>query len=419
MFPELNGLKRKASGRMLGHVSVFFDFDWKSRFGHNMAKFPNGSFLGRRLHALGQRTGKTPLLWLTSFPENEERMLENETHVCWVINVDDYLANASRDPSLAYLAHGVDDPSAVSLVKKLLADPDRRHALITEAFLLQLVADWVAEDPERHRAVLRALSSDHAPSVGVLDPYRAVEGLRALSGLGDSDRVSVAVRMLELLGDSTADELAAAVQHVDGEVVAMLATASTLADYRRALAALSELVHANATEPTLQAQLEKMPWVFGSEYSAREDRRTWVRDQQTDFMMRRTTDNHIELIEIKRAFEDDLFADDPSHRGSLYPRPELAKVLGQVMNYLEQIDAKRVHIEADDHVPALKVRAKIIIGRDSADGRQQLALRRLNGHLHRIEVLTYDQLLRIGERTLGFLTTSNGDTSRRLSRGNG
>jgi hypothetical protein len=41
----------------------------------------------------------------------------------------------------------------------------------------------------------------------------------------------------------------------------------------------------------------------------------------------------------------------------------------------------------------------VIIGRDG-EVDQQKAHRNFNGHLHRIEVLTFDQLLRIADRVL-------------------
>jgi hypothetical protein len=49
-----------------------------------------------------------------------------------------------------------------------------------------------------------------------------------------------------------------------------------------------------------------------------------------------------------------------------------------------------------------KIRAKIIIGRDGNQAQQQ-ALRRFNGHLHRIEVLTFDQLSCIAGRVVSYL----------------
>ncbi|MFM7370106.1 MAG: Shedu anti-phage system protein SduA domain-containing protein, partial [Sphaerospermopsis kisseleviana] len=144
------------------------------------------------------------------------------------------------------------------------------------------------------------------------------------------------------------------------------------------------------------------PWMFGSEYSAILDRRTWTRDEQQDFVVRRTTDNYMEIIEIKTPLEGKpLFIYDKSHK-SYYPAVELSKVIGQVQNYLEKLDGDRNSILANDGEDTNKIRAKIIIGRDG-DKDQQKALRRLNGHLYRIEIITFDQLLRIAQNVLNYL----------------
>ncbi len=45
----------------------------------------------------------------------------------------------------------------------------------------------------------------------------------------------------------------------------------------------------------------------------------------------------------------------------------------------------------------MKIRARAIVGRDGSE-EHQAALRNFNAHLHRIEILTYDQLLKIAER---------------------
>ena len=142
--------------------------------------------------------------------------------------------------------------------------------------------------------------------------------------------------------------------------------------------------------------------MFGSEYSELLDRRRFTRDETLDFMLRRTTDHFLEVIEIKTPLQGaSLFRFDADHN-CYYISSELAKALAQVEKYLERLDAKRAEILMDDHEDTLKIRGKLIIGRDG-DAKQQHALRRLNGHLHRIEVLTLDQLLRIAENVLSYL----------------
>jgi hypothetical protein len=71
------------------------------------------------------------------------------------------------------------------------------------------------------------------------------------------------------------------------------------------------------------------------------------------------------------------------------------------MHYLGQIDRDEYRIFAEDRERVTKIRAKIIIGRDG-DEQQIEALCRLNGHLHRIEVTTFDQLVKIARRVIRY-----------------
>jgi hypothetical protein len=119
-------------------------------------------------------------------------------------------------------------------------------------------------------------------------------------------------------------------------------------------------------------------------------------------MLHRTTDDYLELIEIKTPLgSKPPFIEDSSH-DCLYPRRELSAVLGQVTHYLEKLDATRHTIRSEDGEDVNKICAKIVIGRDG-DAEQIAVLRRFNGHLHRIEILTFDQLVRIARRVLAFM----------------
>lgn len=181
------------------------------------------------------------------------------------------------------------------------------------------------------------------------------------------------------------------------------AAALNLATYKSAVEELRMLINDNSVgERSFQNLLSENPWMFGSEYSELLDRRRWTRDEEQDFVVRRTTDNYIELIEIKTPLRGrPLFRHDQSHN-TFYPGMDLSKVLGQVENYIEKIDRSRDAILANDGEDTTKIRAKIIIGQDN-DQDQQEALRRFNGHLHRIEILTFDQLLKIAQRVLNYL----------------
>lgn len=190
----------------------------------------------------------------------------------------------------------------------------------------------------------------------------------------------------------------------DPHLFAEAAAALNLVTYKNAVIQLKSLVESeeDIREATFQSLLAEHPWMFGSEYSELLDRRRWTRDEQQDFVVRRTTDGYIELIEIKTTLGNrPLFRHDESHN-SYYPGVELSKVVGQVQKYIERLEADRNSILANDGEDTSKIRAKIIIGRDG-ELTQQQALRRFNGHLHRIEVLTFDQLLNMAQRVLDYL----------------
>jgi len=78
------------------------------------------------------------------------------------------------------------------------------------------------------------------------------------------------------------------------------------------------------------------------------------------------------------------------------------------MRDLEALDENVLGIQARDGEDVRKIRARIIIGRDG-NKEQVVALRRLNGHLHRVEVMTFDMLLRIGQRVLDAIGTGHSD----------
>lgn len=227
---------------------------------------------------------------------------------------------------------------------------------------------------------------------------------RALEALSPSARVDILADLLEgVAGDPKLLQALAKRAHKDPELFAEAATALNLATYHRAVQRLNNLIDAPAVgEAQFQAHLQANPWMFGSEYSRVLERRRWTRDEQQDFIARRTTDGFIELIEIKTPLNGSpLFLRDKSHQ-SYYPCSELAKALGQVQKYIERLDADRDKILVLDGEDTAKIRAKLVIGR-TIDDEQEHALRCLNGHLHRIEIITFDQLLRIAQRVTQYL----------------
>lgn len=237
--------------------------------------------------------------------------------------------------------------------------------------------------------------------IGSEDYAKLEHLLGVLPNLSSSDKLALVRTVLSQLEGkpSVVEEFVAAFQGGNAQTIRNIAVAARAVAYQAACKELQRLVEADGTtEQELQQHLKSNPWMFGSEYSELLDRRTWTRDDKLDFMLRRTVDGYIEIIEIKTAFKDALFIHDASH-DSYHPSAKLSPVLGQVIRYIEEVERNRDSILAKDKEDTLKIRARVIIGR-SGDDRNRAALRNLNAHLNRIEVITYDQLLHIACRVL-------------------
>lgn len=137
------------------------------------------------------------------------------------------------------------------------------------------------------------------------------------------------------------------------ELLKNIAVAARMVNYRRAYEKLRILVFNNTREEhAIQGVLAEHPWLFGSEYSELIPRRTWTRDDRLDFMLRRSIDGYLEIIEIKTPFPEALMLYDQSHN-SYYPSARLSPVIGQVMHYIEEVERQRDHIVAYEMVMIL------------------------------------------------------------------
>ena len=226
--------------------------------------------------------------------------------------------------------------------------------------------------------------------------------LDAISDIGSSEKFSLLGSVISHIesNQSNIPEFIKAFEDSNKDTLKHISAATRIVEYKEAIFELRNLIELpNTLEGTFQKHLEKNPWMFGSEYSECLKRKTWTRDDRLDFMMRKTVDDYVEIIEIKKSFTDNLFTYDKSH-DSYYQSAKLSAVIGQVVRYIEEIERQRDSILVSEGFDTLKIRAKIIVGRDNGPEHAK-ALRNLNSHLHRIEIITYDQLLKVSERILG------------------
>ena len=148
-----------------------------------------------------------------------------------------------------------------------------------------------------------------------------------------------------------------------------------------------------------QKWIYKNNWLFGVQYKRPIEKiKINISGIMPDYLFP-TLDGFVDVLEIKLP-DDDVILKDQNHRGSWKWSKETNSAIGQVVNYLGEIDRLRLEIEREVNtnygysIKLLKPRSYILIGNSTGwDGGKREGLRRMNHALHGIEVLTYKDLL--------------------------
>lgn len=186
----------------------------------------------------------------------------------------------------------------------------------------------------------------------------------------------------------------------DGDAGALQA-ATNLARMKRSRDELVALIATDPLERELQTWFEEHPWIFGSEYVAREPRRRFDIDSDADFLLR-SADDFIDLFELKRV-NAGVLRWDPSHK-VWSPAGDLAGAIGQALKYSEALDDQKFVLRERFNLSVVYPRVRVVLGRSHDwEEDQKRALRRLNAHLAGIEVLTFDQVLARADVMIGHL----------------
>lgn len=147
-------------------------------------------------------------------------------------------------------------------------------------------------------------------------------------------------------------------------------------------------------------------WLFGSNYLKPIEKKRVGFNEIPDFLFP-TSDGFLDILEIKKP-DKDIIVSASSHPGSFYWSTEVSQAIGQVVNYLYQLEIHQLEIEKNLKISIIKPRAYILIGISKGwDGTKKEALRKLNFALHGIEVITYTQLLERGKLILGMYDKEN------------
>lgn len=161
---------------------------------------------------------------------------------------------------------------------------------------------------------------------------------------------------------------------------------------------------ANSPE-SWQEWIYKNNWLFGIQYGNSIGHPHVGFRSILDYLFP-TPDGFVDILEIKKPSHE-VIKEDKSHPGAYKWSGEANETIGQVVNYLYEIElhqleiAKKLKQELSLELSTIKPRAFILIGRsDDWDDKEKEAFRRLNHSLHGIEVLTYTDLLRRGENLI-------------------
>jgi len=155
-----------------------------------------------------------------------------------------------------------------------------------------------------------------------------------------------------------------------------------------------------------QKWIYKNNWLFGVNYQQPiEKAKINISGVMPDYLFP-TIDDFVDILEIKLP-DDEVIVKDANHNGSWKWSPEANTAIGQVVNYLCEIDRLKLEIEKnirEKHnleINLLKPRAYILIGNSNTwDNNKKEGLRKMNHALHGIEVITYKELVNRGNQYL-------------------
>lgn len=259
---------------------------------------------------------------------------------------------------------------------------------------------WACKDDEieRLKAFLHTIDEAVAPK-----QYTVIEGrpnpkasdLLTLLGNVDTENLS---GLISALADR-AHDLQTLPDLGESDHHRMVASALRASHRATALKELEALIASEAEERFFQRLLDHNWWMLGGQYVEHIPKRHWTDEENLDMMLK-TADNGYDIIELKRS-NAELFK---RHRNRWIVSSEVNDAVNQAAAYISEIERQRDHFIARYTVDLYKVRAKVLIGTisdEEVDAKEKrLALRMYNAHLHQIEVVTFDGIVRISDEII-------------------
>lgn len=185
---------------------------------------------------------------------------------------------------------------------------------------------------------------------------------------------------------------------------------SILSFYRQSLDELRQRLtstyHETRGKNSWQKWVYENRWLFGIQYLTPIQKEKIGFDNIPDFLFP-TLDGFLDILEIKIPTFD-VIREDPSHASSYAWCPDTNRAIGQVVNYIQNMELnqlllkERINDKYGKQYPIpiqpLKPRAFILVGESSDwNSQKKKAFRTLNYAFHGIEIITYTDLIIRGE----------------------
>ncbi|MBI3675186.1 MAG: DUF4263 domain-containing protein [Proteobacteria bacterium] len=259
---------------------------------------------------------------------------------------------------------------------------------------------WGCKDEEIERLKAFLVAFKEAGSPG---EYTVIQGKRTpshdelLKLLKELDSPNL-VGIISVLADRS-EELQTLPPLGETDKRRMVAAALRASHRMTALDELRRLIQTNADEAAFQSLLDRNWWMLGGQYVEKVPKRHWTDEENLDIMLK-SADNGYDIIELKRS-NAQLFK---KHRNKIIVSSDVNDAVNQAGHYISEIERQRDHFIARYATDLYKIKAKVLIGHvpegDEDEADKRLALRMYNSHLHHIEVVTFDGVVRISDQVI-------------------
>lgn len=276
----------------------------------------------------------------------------------------------------------------------------------------QPIHEWISIGERTYRRDTRKTRVVKAPifrlqqlsgvPIGAIDgiAFRSAPRIR-LSLHASSDRqADVAVRRLLTLLEREPDIAASLGELHEAQVLtAIVQRSRRQADLNELRAAVED---PGSNENDLQKLIQRMTWIFGSEFDPGTVRRNLTLRDQLDLALLRP-DGTLHGVELKRANIEDLVT---GHRNHLIPGPKVHEAVCQAINYLRELDEHRSQILTDLGIDCRRASMTVVIGHsrfvggDVTTKKVDETIRTYNSDHSRVSVTTYDRLIENAQRAL-------------------